>query len=59
MERMSTKSRAVTEIVDYENKKNYHTTAFYSWEDEKIVAQLIKIRGMEREVIEMRNISRD
>lgn len=51
MERMSTKSRAVTEIVDYENKKNYHTTAFYSWEDEKIVAQLIKIRGMEREVI--------
>jgi len=30
---MSAKSRAITDILDYENKKNYRTTAFYSWED--------------------------
>jgi hypothetical protein len=30
---MSNKSRAVTDILDYQNKKNYRTVACYSWED--------------------------
>ena len=45
MEKASTKSRAITDILEYQNNKQYHTIAFYSWEDEKIVAQLIKKNG--------------
>lgn len=51
MEKNSNKSRAVTDILDYENKKNYRTAAFYSWEDERIVVQLIKTRGGEKQVV--------
>ena len=45
MEKASTKSRAITDILECQNNKQYHTIAFYSWEDEKIVAQLIKKNG--------------
>lgn len=45
------KSRAITDILDYENKKNYRTTAFYSWEDEKICVQLVKLVGKERQIL--------
>ena len=45
------KSRAITDILDYENKRNYRTTAFYSWSDEKIVVQLLKLKGKERQVL--------
>ena len=50
MEKASTKSRAITDILEYQNNKQYHTIAFYSWEDEKIVAQLIKKKGNEKQI---------
>lgn len=37
--------------MDYETKKHFRTAAFYSWEDEKIVVQLIKSKGKEKQVI--------
>jgi hypothetical protein len=51
LEKVSIKSRAITDILDYENKKNYRTAAFYSWEDERIVVQLIKCKGKEKQII--------
>jgi hypothetical protein len=30
-DKMSSKSRAVTDILEFQNKKNALTTAFYSW----------------------------
>ena len=50
MEKASTKSRAITDILDYQNSKQYNTVAFYSWEDEKIVVQLIKKKGNEKQI---------
>lgn len=44
MDKYSSKSRALTEIIEFDNKKYYKTSAFYSWEDEKIVVQLIKVK---------------
>ena len=51
MDKMSTKSRAITDIIEYKNKKNYSTVAFYSWEDEKIVVQLVKTHGKGKQII--------
>ena len=48
---MSTKSRAITDILEHQNKKNYSTVAFYSWEDEKIVVQLVKSKGKDKQII--------
>lgn len=50
MEKASTKSRAITDILECQNNKQYHTIAFYSWEDEKIVAQLIKKNGNQKQI---------
>jgi hypothetical protein len=51
MEQCSSKSRALTEIVECELKKHYRASAFYSWEDEKIIAQLLRVREGERQVL--------
>ena len=46
MDRNSHKNKAITEIVDAIVKKNMHANAFYAWEDEKIVLQLVKTKGI-------------
>jgi hypothetical protein len=51
MDKVSTKSRAITDIIEYKNKKNYSTVAFYSWEDEKIVVQLVKTHGKGKQIV--------
>ena len=48
LEKISLKNKAITDIadLDFEGKKYYRMIAFYSWEDERIVAQVVKIKDL-------------
>ena len=43
-ERQSTKNQATTKILEQNLKNNYQVSVYYSWEEERIVAQLIKLK---------------
>ena len=43
-ERQSCKSQATTLILEQQLKNNYQLSVCYSWEEERIVAQLVRMR---------------
>ena len=43
-DKASVKSHAMTEIIDQTMNKNFKITAHYNWEEERIVAQLVRVR---------------
>jgi hypothetical protein len=46
-----TRQKALTEIMTNDFKKDTKIVGFYSWEDEKVVAQLVRMKNEEEKVI--------
>ena len=44
LDKMTARSQAITEILDQKMNQQHRVYAFYSWEDERIVAQLLRVR---------------
>lgn len=41
---MSSHSQAMTEIISHPASENYRAAAYYNWEEERIVAQLTRLK---------------
>lgn len=44
LDKISARSQATTEILDQKMNHNHRLYAFYSWEEERIVVQLVRVR---------------